>query len=162
MKEKLQKYALIAEITSAIAIVLSLIFVGLQIQQSAEETSLNTKSVRLEAYQELLTQIAALNIVLVENPELVELENRITEDREEITQQDKDRYLPYLRTVWRHGSLAYYQFNNGLIDEKTLNVALVPTLALLRSKTVKELWRTGGRPLFDSEFVEYIENRLSE
>ena len=30
MKEKLQEYALIAEIISAIAIVLSLIFVGLQ------------------------------------------------------------------------------------------------------------------------------------
>jgi hypothetical protein len=34
MKEKLQKYALIAEIISAIAIVVSLIFVGIQIQQS--------------------------------------------------------------------------------------------------------------------------------
>ena len=157
MKEKLQEYALIAEITSAIAIVLSLIFVGLQIQQSAEETALNTKSVQVEAYQELLTQIGALNIVLLENPELVEIEKRINEDSEEITQQDKDRYLPYLRTIWRHGSLAYYQFNSGLIDEKTLNVALIPTLGLLQSKTVRELWQSAGRGLFDPEFVEYIE-----
>jgi len=38
MKEKLQEYALIAEIISGIAIVISLVFVGIQIQQGTEET----------------------------------------------------------------------------------------------------------------------------
>ena len=43
MKEKLQEYALIAEIISAIAIVLSLIFVGLQVRQGSEATDANTR-----------------------------------------------------------------------------------------------------------------------
>ena len=46
MKEKLQEYALLAEIFSAIAVVLSLIFVGLQIRQGAEETAANTAAIR--------------------------------------------------------------------------------------------------------------------
>ena len=41
MKEKLQEYALIAEIISAICIVLSLIFVGLEIEQSTKQSRIN-------------------------------------------------------------------------------------------------------------------------
>ncbi|NQV70880.1 MAG: hypothetical protein HQ498_12715 [Pseudohongiella sp.] len=44
MKEKLQEYALLAEIVSAIAIVISLVFVGLQIQLS--NTMVRTDSLR--------------------------------------------------------------------------------------------------------------------
>jgi len=41
VKEKLQEYALIAEIISAICIVLSLIFVGLEIEQSTKQSRIN-------------------------------------------------------------------------------------------------------------------------
>ena len=46
MKEKLQEYALLAEVISAIAIVISLIFVGFQINQGNLETALNTKAIQ--------------------------------------------------------------------------------------------------------------------
>jgi len=36
VKQRLQEYALIAEVVSALAIVLSLIFVGLQVRQGAQ------------------------------------------------------------------------------------------------------------------------------
>jgi len=44
MKEKLQEYALIAEMISAICIVLSLVFVGLQVRQGVPHRALNRKS----------------------------------------------------------------------------------------------------------------------
>jgi hypothetical protein len=50
-KERLQEYALIAEIIGAIAIVVSLVFVGRQIQQSADETALNTKAIQASIRQ---------------------------------------------------------------------------------------------------------------
>lgn len=159
MKEKLQEYALIAEIISAVCIVMSLIFVGMQINQSAEETALNTKSIQAEAYQDLLTQIGAPNIVLLENPELIDIEDRVQTNSSDLTQNDINRYLPYLRTMWRHGSLAYYQYKNGIIDEHTLRSALAPTLAILRNKVPRELWER-NKGLFESDYLEYIGTNL--
>jgi hypothetical protein len=53
MREKLQEYALIAEIIGGIAIVASLIFVGFQVQQTADETALNTRQMQAMAFQDL-------------------------------------------------------------------------------------------------------------
>jgi len=53
MKEKLQEYALLAEIFSALAIVISLIFVGIQIQQNSELSQVN-------AYQSIRQNINSL------------------------------------------------------------------------------------------------------
>lgn len=44
MKEKLQEYALVAEIISALAVVAGLVFVGLEINQSTEQNALNTRA----------------------------------------------------------------------------------------------------------------------
>jgi hypothetical protein len=50
LKEKLQEYALVAEIIGGIAIVCSLPFVGVQIRQSAKVSEIN-------AYQELISRL---------------------------------------------------------------------------------------------------------
>ena len=55
---KLERWALIAEIVGGVAIVLSLIFVGLQVRQSAEQTALNTDAIRADAIQSLVGQIS--------------------------------------------------------------------------------------------------------
>jgi hypothetical protein len=69
MKEKLQEYALIAEIISAICIVLSLIFVGLQVRQGAEETAANTAAIRGSVRQSLMEADKDLLLFAVENPD---------------------------------------------------------------------------------------------
>ena len=53
----LRKWALIAEILSAVAIVVSLGFVGYQLQQSNEQAALNTRALELAAYQQLIVRI---------------------------------------------------------------------------------------------------------
>jgi hypothetical protein len=49
LKGKLQEYALVAKIISAIAVVEGLIFVGFQIRQSTEEVSLSTYAIEVSA-----------------------------------------------------------------------------------------------------------------
>lgn len=64
LKEKLQEYALIAEIVSAIAIVGSLIFVGLEIRQ-------NTNAVFATSYDQLLADQMDLRMRMASNPESI-------------------------------------------------------------------------------------------
>ena len=63
MKEKLQEYALIAEIIGGIAIIASLVFVGLQIQQ-------NTNLSKANAYRETIQEIADWREMLATAPEV--------------------------------------------------------------------------------------------
>jgi hypothetical protein len=62
MKEKLQEYALIAEIISAIAIVVSLIFVGLQIRD-------NTIASEAATYQDSVAYDVEILTMLGSNPD---------------------------------------------------------------------------------------------
>ena len=57
-----------AEIASAAAVVISLIFVGLEVRESARQTELNTQSLQLSAYQDLIGQIGTINVLNIQNP----------------------------------------------------------------------------------------------
>ena len=70
---KLKEWALVAEIAGAVGIIISLVFVGYQIKQGTEETSQNTRAIEASAFQDLTSQILALNLSLIENPDLSEI-----------------------------------------------------------------------------------------
>ena len=53
---KLKYWALVAEIVSAIAVVLSLVFLAMQIRDSTEQTVLNTEAVQSTALQQYFAQ----------------------------------------------------------------------------------------------------------
>jgi hypothetical protein len=68
MKHRLSDWATIAEIISAIAIVVSLIFVGLEIRQ-------NTNATYAASYDNLLADIVDWRIAAATNPELARIVN---------------------------------------------------------------------------------------
>ncbi len=139
---KLEKWALIAEIFSAIAVVASLVFVGLQIRQGAEETALNTQAVQIGAYQDLTAQNATLNTLLIENPQFAALDERVLEGEEPETPTERAQMTAYLRLMNRHGELAFRQYENDLIDEPSLISMLGPVRGHLTSQFGRDLWTT--------------------
>lgn len=119
MKEELQKYALIAEIISALAVVAGLIFVGIQIKQSTEQNALNTRALEVSGYQDLIGQIIAINNTVLANPELSDLIMRGKAG--ELTDPvDRGRYGTYLINVTRHADMACYQYQQGILNEERL------------------------------------------
>ncbi len=58
------------QIASAAVVVLSLVFVGLEVRESARQTEVNTQSLQVSAYQDLIAQIQLINLTLLENSEL--------------------------------------------------------------------------------------------
>ena len=70
MTSKYQKFVPIAEIASAVAVVISLVFVGLEIRNSAEQSNLNTQALQISAYQSLMESISVMNVVSLEIGEL--------------------------------------------------------------------------------------------
>ena len=61
MAEKVRRYKVVAEVGSALAVVLSLVFVGLEVRGTSRQTALNTESLQVAAYQDLIAQIGQFN-----------------------------------------------------------------------------------------------------
>lgn len=133
MKERLQQYALIAEMVDGTAIVLSLIFVEMQIRQKSEINQIN-------AYRELVSQITVMNTLRVQDAAFADLFWRF--DHGEQPQDDKERARleAFLYMVFRHGDLAYRQYDKGLIDREGLISAPNPTRSFLNTELDKEVW----------------------
>ena len=122
--QNLQRWALIAEIIGGIAVVFSLVFVGLEVRQSSEETALNTRAIEVNAYQDLIAQIILLNSLFIGDPALSELWASTYDCEELESRADYDQLIRYFLSVRRHGDMAYHQYELGLITEERLNNAL--------------------------------------
>lgn len=134
---KLKEMALVAEIFTAVAVVISLIFVGLQVKQAAVETSLNTRAIQTNSYQDLTAQINSLSIAVASNPRLAEL---IAQDLPDISPEQL-QLNNYFLGIFRQGELAYIQFESGIINEESLRSMLGPVYnALTNSSSASSLW----------------------
>lgn len=60
------RYRVFAEVASAAAVALTLVFVGLQLRETSRQTALNTASLQVSAYQDLNAQISHFNELLLD------------------------------------------------------------------------------------------------
>lgn len=148
MKEKLQEYALIAEIIGGIAIVCSLIFVGVQIRQNSEISEVN-------AYQDLISQITLMNSMRVQDPGFADLFWRFDHGEEPRNSIERARLEAFLYMVFRHGDLAYRQYAKGLIDRGALISVLGPTRTFLNTPLGQEVWATLS-PVLQPDYVAFV------
>lgn len=155
MKAKLQEYALIAEIVSAAAIVASLIFVGLQIQQNADETALNTRSIQGSVYQSLVEQISSMNLARVESEQFADLWARYQLGEEISSVGEVEQLRAYAALIIRHGDLAFHQYQNQLIDKESMDSILNPILAHISFPIGQSSWENLS-PALNKDYVRYV------
>jgi hypothetical protein len=160
MKEKLQEYALMAEIISAVAIVISLVFVGLQIQQTSEETALNTAAIKADSYQALVGQVLTLNSDVYNNPQLAELVSRISNGGEFGSVAEELQYSQYITFMLEHGDMAYYQFKIGNIEQARLENTLGILSQFARTPYFHQNWEPLFKQRINPEFASYIEENM--
>jgi hypothetical protein len=148
LKEKLQEYALLAEIIGGIAIVCSLIFVGVQIRQNSEISEIN-------AYQELISQITLINTLRVQDAEFADLFWRFDHGEQPRNESEQARLEAFLYMAFRHGDLAYRQYEKGLIDRDALVSVLAPTRTFLNTELGVEVWDVLSRSLHP-DYVAFV------
>lgn len=155
MEEKLQQYALLAEIISAIAIVASLIFVGVQIRQNNDLVKANT-------YREIRAAMMSLNYLSFSNPEYAALNYKISNGEElspvEIAQRRNFGF--YMINL---ADTAFEQYQRGLIDNKELRETLAPFFGILYSNPwlMDQIRQYSRFPEnYDPAFIAYINEQM--
>jgi hypothetical protein len=110
MKEKLQEYALLAEIVGGVGIIASLIFVGIQLQQSSDAVKAQTRSQISIAYSQMIQSqrqdqgYISTTIKLRNNESLDEIERL--------------RWELNMGSIMRLAENSFYQYRNGNYSER--------------------------------------------
>ena len=159
MKEKLQEYALLAEIISAVCIVLSLIFVGLQVQQGAEATDYNTEATRGSVRESMMNaELNVLNMV-ADHPYLLDF----SFNPEEYSGAEVGRANSFFIMMMRTREHYWRQYENGFLDEATYkSYRMVLLTYILQSEFYYFHWSNLSKNMgLTSGFVEEINAEIS-
>ena len=113
-----------AELIGIAAIVASLVFVGIETRNSTEQAILTNRALEIAAYQELMDNIAEMNVVQMQDAELAALMIKALTTPEQLNEVEHYRMNRAYYIRLRHGDMAYFQYERGAIDEARLNSAL--------------------------------------
>lgn len=163
LDNRLRAFQVWAEVGASIAVVVSLVFVGLEVRQSTAQTVLNTRVAEAAAYQDLQAQLALVTTVQIENPDLRRVMARVRNGETLETLADEDDrqlYLAFTRLIIRLADLAYYQRQTELIDDARLASMLSPLrVEVLSSPFGRSVWEDMTSSLVPG-FVDYVERTV--
>ena len=156
MNPKLSDWASIAEIIGAVAIVISLVFVGLEIRNGAQQTEQNTDAIRASAIQDVSRWSFDAAMILVENEDLRSARSALCAGT--ATPEQSAQIDVFYGGLLRLQANRYYQSRVGFIDADTL-LGLGGKGLAYRVPFFRDIWER-RKIEFDSGFVEFVEREL--
>jgi hypothetical protein len=147
------------EVVGILAIVASLVFVGIETRNSTEQAILTNRALEIAAYQELMDNIADINRVQLQDAEVAALIYKSRFSSEELTDLENYRMnrVHFLR--FRHGDMAYFQYERGAIDDTRLKSSL--KILSLSEPAVRAFWKR-NRDNFVESYRHHIDGLVAE
>ena len=137
-----------------IAIIASLVFVGIETRNSTTQAELTIQALEISAYQELMDNIAELNRLVVQDAEVAAFLYKASDTTEELSDFEQFRLDRYIFLRFRHGDIAFFQFERGAINEGRLRSSL--QVLALGNPRVQDFWDRN-----QSNFVETYRNYIT-
>jgi hypothetical protein len=100
----------IGEFVGAIAVVVSLIYLAVQIRQ-------NTRAVRSASHQTLVSSEQAIQASISDNREVARIVVQANKDFDALDEEDRLRFLMLAGRLFSNFENIYYQYSRGLLDE---------------------------------------------
>jgi hypothetical protein len=146
----------LAEAVGFVAIIASLIFVGIETRNGTKQAELNTQALEITAYQALMSNIDDMNALSLESPTAANAMAQVwTNEAADMEEFQLNRLL-YL--LFRHGDLAFFMYERGAIDEDRLLSALAPVP--VNTVAGREFWerRKGS---FTRNYRAYLDRMIA-
>ena len=145
------------EVVGFLAIIGSLIFVGIETKNSSEQTEVNTRALEIAAYQELMSNISEANALSIMSDEAATVFATMRDWPE--SDLHVHRVTSALYQQFRHGDIAYFMYERGAIDEDRLRSSLRPIP--LYGETGRSFWEQ-YKGNFVKAYQQYIDMLLEE
>jgi len=145
------------EITAAVGVILSLLFVGFEIRQ-------NTAIARGQARQDLAQLNQEWLVLLSQDVEYEALFDKAYGPNPQELSPVEDRRAQYIMTVHlRRLENVYLQYREGLVDESALFAYGFSRVGIMNTQRFERYWRElGWRSAFDPGFADFLEVRIGE
>jgi len=155
----INRVSAVAEITSSVAILVTLIYLAVQTQQTNTALLAASRQASIQAETESLGG-------LIDHPEInVFLRTPIADstvvvgEEPEYTAADYWRVDAWVTQYLKIREFAWFQFQNGVMDEVAFEAYMAPTGSILSRERAKTIWE-GTAPTLDPGFVQYIRERV--
>ena len=143
----------IAEIVGVIVVVISLLYVGVQIRQ-------NTRATRYQATQNLVAGMSDAHFPISSDGEFAAIARKGGYDRSSLTDDEQLRYNMWMFSLFNQYDFAYHKYKAGELDEiiwKKLEYEVPRWIASLPG--VREWWEQ-DKERMSRDFVNYVEKRV--
>ena len=145
----LEQISFAAQIVSAIAIIASLIFVGMQVRQATQAVR-NSSS---QAHSAIYTQIVS---TLIENADFASIWRRGLADPSAIDEDEWIRFVAYVSALFRFYEASRVQWLHGQLDEEHWQTIEGQIKTLGAQPGVEAWWKIRGH-WHSSAFVAWFE-----
>jgi hypothetical protein len=145
------------EAASVLGVIAGLGLVAWELRQGTAQAALDTRAIEVAAYQDLIGQISDLNRMLIENVDFAAVHDRFFNGDTTLTPAEQSRMGSFLWLLFRHGDMAYYQYDRGILDRARLESALSPLASRSGIPGMREEWGT-RRAAFAPSYQAYIDS----
>jgi hypothetical protein len=148
----LQEIANIAEVISSIGVVVSLIYVGVQVRQ-------NTRAQKAATYHGLTSNTVAILSPMLAEPGITEFIVRMQANPEAATPAEKLRFHAFLLIGFRHWDNLYFQYRTGALDEQ-MWLSYDRTMSKWMDNEAWRAWFRANASSFSPDLRELLMDRL--
>jgi hypothetical protein len=141
------------------AIIASLMFVGIETRNSTKQAALTTQALEIAAYQELMDNIAEMNMLAVQDAEVSAFLYKAFQTTDELTEEEEFRVGRRIYLNLRHGDMAYFLYERGAIDENRLQSSL--KVVNLGNARIQAFWEKNQGNFVES-YRNYINTMIAE
>jgi hypothetical protein len=150
----LDQIANIAEISAAVLVVGSLIYVGRQLKQ-------NTQSMRLETVQAISAEWSRWYDMMSSNKELSDVYRRGVYDFHSLDENEQLQFIFMITRIFRTFNEQYFQWREGMMDRIIWNSWVATFNDVMKYPGWQEGW-SRRRHWFDNGFQLVIDNCVKE
>ena len=146
------KVAAWSEIVSSVAVLATLAYLAVQVQQ-------NTAAIQSQSRQAMLATDLSTLALTTNDPGI--LLDRSSPD--ELSPARKMRLHSNLTSVLRTREYQWFEYQNGLLDEAAWRAFRTPiSLVFLGTKRTRGWWNDMGREGFDPQFVNMVDGLIKD
>jgi len=140
----------LGEFISSIAVLVSLIYLALQIKKS-------TETARTSTYHSIVSDFGAMNQTLATAPELAQLYVRALEEFETLDTGEKARISQLFYLTFRSFENMFYQHQKGYLDEDVW-IGWEKLMVTYFRREGFQTWWAMRREVFSQSFVAFLES----
>jgi hypothetical protein len=152
----------IGDFLGGIGVVVTLIYLALQIRQNSSQIVQNTKAVQANAYQAITLNHTSYNEWFVVHRDVADLIVKVTSDPDSLDEVDRLRLSGLSSAMFRNFENLHEQFRAGLVtQEQWLGWSRLLTGMFTRNPAHRWFWLQGGSGCHTPEYQDYINQLFS-